>query len=161
MIWAWPYQTDFRIGHSQGNVEAVQPLKDSMVSRLRLRSQSGVQSSHSLVYITYQLISVILSLFIYMVFPFSDLFKASPLTCRVGMNCGRSNFSYDDVIWLMVKFWPFVLTLDLYESTGDLLGEGSHGAVHCYLHKHTNIQYAVKVSWQVFLLNPFRLLGLK
>lgn len=35
---------------------------------------------------------------------------------------------------------------ELYEATGDMLGEGSHGAVHRYRHKHTNIEYAVKVS---------------
>jgi len=34
---------------------------------------------------------------------------------------------------------------DLYEATGEVLGEGSHGAVHCYIHKHTNIEYAVKI----------------
>ena len=37
------------------------------------------------------------------------------------------------------------VTVDLYEATGEVLGEGSHGAVHCYIHKHTDIEYAVKV----------------
>lgn len=35
---------------------------------------------------------------------------------------------------------------DLYEATGEVLGEGSHGAVHCYLHKESKLEYAVKVS---------------
>lgn len=47
---------------------------------------------------------------------------------------------------------------DLYEATGDLLGEGSHGAVHCYRHKHTNIEYAVKVISKTFDYNRSKIL---
>jgi len=46
---------------------------------------------------------------------------------------------------------------DLYESTGEVLGEGSHGAVHCYKSKRTNAEYAVKVptsmEYDVLVLN--------
>lgn len=35
---------------------------------------------------------------------------------------------------------------DLYEATGEVLGEGSHGAVHAYMHKQLGQEYAVKVS---------------
>lgn len=47
---------------------------------------------------------------------------------------------------------------DLYEATGEVLGEGSHGAVHCYVHRHTNIEYAVKVGViiKLLLLKSFR-----
>lgn len=35
--------------------------------------------------------------------------------------------------------------LDLYESTGELLGQGSQGAVQCYRSKTTGAEFAVKV----------------
>ena len=36
--------------------------------------------------------------------------------------------------------------VDLYRTTGHILGEGSHGAVHCYEHVKTGVEYAVKVG---------------
>ena len=34
---------------------------------------------------------------------------------------------------------------DLYAPTGEDLGSGSQGSVSTYIHKHTNVEYAVKV----------------
>lgn len=47
---------------------------------------------------------------------------------------------------------------DLYEATGKTLGEGSHGAVHCYTHRHTKIEYAVKVLNKTFDYDRYKIL---
>ena len=46
-----------------------------------------------------------------------------------------------------------VFILDLYECTGELLGQGAQGAVQCYRSKKTGVEYAGKVGYVVMKSN--------
>lgn len=50
------------------------------------------------------------------------------------------------LLLLLLLTW-LLRFVDLYEATGELLGQGSQGAVHCYKSKKSpSTEYAVKVS---------------
>lgn len=45
---------------------------------------------------------------------------------------------------------------DLYEATGELLGQGSQGAVHRFVSRKTDVDYAVKVRIMEFFSKTIR-----